>query len=345
MKINLLMSFLLATFVFSTHSANAKIRRVGYFGTPITGTDYAALQSAHDAANPGDTLLIFPGTYSATFSKRLVVIGYGYYVYGSGANQNVQVTQGTLSITILLKAATDSSILEGLDGLYLVPQLNSQTILKGISVEYCNFKLGYSTGGTLSNWQIIKSVYSIFYYNTDYPALYTFQNILFENNIISTSNIAFANNSGGTGVFNNNIFTTTPNFNNGGYSLYNNIFLSTTAPSNIANCIFDYNIAGNNTIPNISPNNHNQSNVNLSTLFVGYPAQGTHSNDERYSLAAGSPAISAGQGGINCGIFGGSNPYRLSGIPSIPSFYKLTAPTNMPTTNPYTITFSVRSNN
>ena len=82
-----------------------------------------------------------------------------------------------------------------------------------------------------------------------------------------------------------------------------------------------------------------------STVFVGYYAQGTYSNDGRYALKPGSPAIGAGAGGIDCGMFGGTNPYKLSGMPRIPAFYKLTAPSNITSTNPYTITFSVRSNN
>ena len=81
------------------------------------------------------------------------------------------------------------------------------------------------------------------------------------------------------------------------------------------------------------------------TVFLGYSTQGTYSNDGRWMLAASSPAKGTGVGGTDCGIYGGVNPYRLSGIPPIPSFYKLTATSTTTSTNPYTITFSVRSNN
>ena len=80
-------------------------------------------------------------------------------------------------------------------------------------------------------------------------------------------------------------------------------------------------------------------------VFVGYSTQGSFSNDGLWVLKAGSVAIGAGVGGTDCGIFGGAKPYKLSGIPEIPAFYKLTAPSNTTSGNPYTITFSVRSNN
>ena len=63
-----------------TNSANAKIRRVGYFGTPVTNTDYSDLQSAHDAAAANDTIQVYPGSWYATYSKKLVTLGYGYFI-------------------------------------------------------------------------------------------------------------------------------------------------------------------------------------------------------------------------------------------------------------------------
>ena len=79
MKMKRFTPLLLTVLAFITQYANAKIRRVGYWGLPITGQDYADLASAHNAASPGDTLLIFAGNYSAAFSKKLIVIGYGYF--------------------------------------------------------------------------------------------------------------------------------------------------------------------------------------------------------------------------------------------------------------------------
>lgn len=62
----------------------------------------------------------------------------------------------------------------------------------------------------------------------------------------------------------------------------------------------------------------NQSNVNINNVFVG-----VGSTDGRWQLKEGSPAIGTGVNGEDCGMFGGFRPYVLSGIPAIPSIYRL----------------------
>jgi hypothetical protein len=100
-------------------------------------------------------------------------------------------------------------------------------------------------------------------------------------------------------------------------------------------------ITGNNNLFNVD-----FSPGNINAVFTGYPVDiSGETNDGKYKLKPGSPAIGAGIGGVDLGIFGGPNPYRLSGIPSIPAFYKLEASSINATTNPFTVTFSTRSNN
>ena len=75
-----------------------------------------------------------------------------------------------------------------------------------------------------------------------------------------------------------------------------------------------------------------------------------YSSDARWQLATNSVAKNAGvipgtSTATDCGMYGGTNPYKASGIPAVPAFYKLNAPSSTATTSPYTITFSARSNN
>ncbi len=342
MKKSMLLVAFAIVCLLSVINANAKIRRVGYFGPFISGTDYYSVQAANDAASAGDTLLIYPGNYGTAYiNRRLIIIGYGYFVTGTGSNPNLQAIVGTLGLDIRLNGNADSTILEGLDGLTLYAQPG--TPLKGVVIRRCNIVLHY-TNANLTNWQITQSVVN--YINGAYGNGGILTNLFVSNCIIGSVYFDLIYSAGSTGVFENNIFGTGPTvFNNGSYTLKNNVFLSTTAPTGITNCIFDYNIASNNIIPNNAPYNHNQTNVNIGAVFVGYPTQGTYSNDGRYVLAAGSPAIGTGENGVDCGVYGTTDPYRLSGIPPIPSFYKLTAPSTTTSGNPYTITFSVRSNN
>ncbi|WP_315820967.1 hypothetical protein [Paraflavitalea speifideaquila] len=48
----------------------------------------------------------------------------------------------------------------------------------------------------------------------------------------------------------------------------------------------------------------------------------------------------------DCGAFGGNDPYKLSGIPAIPSIYLLTVPASIPSgSSSMNVTFSTRNNN
>ena len=97
-------------------------------------------------------------------------------------------------------------------------------------------------------------------------------------------------------------------------------------------------ICTNTLFPAGNGNKQNQVWENIFTL--------TGSTDGQYSLKAGSPAIGAGIGGTNCGIFGSTTPYRLSGIPSVPTIYALTSPQGgTPTVNTVQINLGTRSNN
>src|ERR1700733_13418108 len=97
------------------NQANARVRRVGYFGNALAGTDYADLQSAHDDAKTNDTILLFPGNWSANIRKKIGVLGYGYFVAGNGANAGLQNITGPISVIIGLFGGADGSVYEGID--------------------------------------------------------------------------------------------------------------------------------------------------------------------------------------------------------------------------------------
>ena len=66
------------------------------------------------------------------------------------------------------------------------------------------------------------------------------------------------------------------------------------------------------------------SNGNINEQFANIVfAQGS-SPDGQFQLSASSPARGVGRNGGDLGAFGGVNPYRLSGLPSIPRITNLT---------------------
>jgi len=335
----------------------ATIRRVGYFGPAVAGVDYPNFQAAHDASIAGDTIMMHPGSKfgTADMTKKLVVIGPGYFL---GQNANLQANNigmdSTSSGTMTLSNATvngsnfigctfspDAIRIIGI-GIENISFLrcwflgSSSSVTTGIDIraninnflfQQCAFKerglVAVNVGGVIcTNLAFINCLF------------YTLQG--------SGSNWGIYLSSGAnSGIVQNCIFNKDPSsnlyaflygiwsFNN---SIANDIIIAGTG-INYQNCI-----GTNNLFPSGNGNLQNQTWANIFTL--------TGSTDAQYTLKAGSPAIGAGIGGTNCGIFGGTTPYKLGGIPSVPTIYALTSPQgNTPTVNTVQINLSTRSNN
>ena len=143
------------------------------------------------------------------------------------------------------------------------------------------------------------------------------------------------------GLFRNNTFVTSGGTLNNCY-VSNNILSSTSIT--FTNCLVKYNVSTLNNLPDPVVNN-NKVNQNGALFFAGGA-----SADGQYQLGATSPALAAGEpiNGVtpDAGAFGTADPYRLSGIPAIPSIYSLNVPASVPATaTTMTVTFSTRSNN
>lgn len=322
--------------------ANAKIFRVGYTGPQVTGTDYADFQSAHDAAVAGDTLLFYPGTnYTGNASKRLVYMGYGYFVSGTDANAGLQLISGTLRLLIHLLGGSEESHFEGIGDNNGSLQLYIDIPINDITVRRCNGVYVHSSiSGDCSNWQIIQS-YNVAIYPAGGGGTMRLLNLRVENCHISYFNLSNLP-AGSSGQVSNCVINSGVDLTGASIYFQNNICQGASftgaAGTLFENNLFDFSEGAYS----ITGGQGNQFSVDMSNVFVGPTGNST---DGQWQLKAGSPAIGAGAGGTDCGMFGGTNPYRLSGIPSIPVFYKLTAPSRTATTNPYTITFSVKSNN
>ena len=342
------LSFLFIAALLISNISFAKIFRLGFTGPQVTGIDFTNGQSAHDAASAGDTLLFFPGSFSiGNASKKLVYIGFGYYTTGTDGNPNLNLINGgsnANSVSVTLYAGASGSIFEGIDGLNAISYYGEN--VNDITIRRCTGSAGVfnTTGTTCNNWQILQC-FNMSISRNWLGGVTT--NLRVENSMINGVNL-----DGSTlhsGQFNNCYFEgIVPTLNNNAINFQNCIF--TNLPSADAlNSIFQYCIFGG-ADPGLTGSN-NKFNVVFSTgstnnVFIGSPYDvAGQTADGKYHLKSGGPAIGAGIGGVDLGIYGGPNPYKLSGIPSIPAFYKLTAPSNNATGNPYTITFSVRSNN
>jgi len=335
--------------------SHATIRRVGYFGPAVSGVDYSTFQLAHNAATTGDTIMMHPGSSfgSATMTKQLVVIGPGYFLsqnVGLQANPLGMDSTSAQPITISNASANGSSFLgctftnnsisitgTGVSNISFIrcwfngvsgnPSLKFSQNINSFVFQQCAFKGDIiqpeNSTSVATNMAFLNClIYSI--PNTSFNFPFYFYSALPHSGLIQNC------------VFNQGQNTTMLINLNGSWQVTNTISNAnafTGAGITYQNCI------GTSTqFPAGNGNLQNQSWANIFTL--------TGSTDAQYTLKAGSPAIGAGIGGTNCGIFGGSTPYKLSGIPSVPTLYSISSPQgNTPTLNTVQINISTRSNN
>jgi len=385
-KIAIITAFVSSLLLVSS-SSNATIRRVGFTATtsPVSGTDYTTFQSAHDAANVGDTIQLYPSTastsYNATLNKRLVILGAGYF-YNSYTtpsatdllNTGLQNLAGGVStVNITIGVGSSGTYIAGFYNLYVstsnIPDsLNDITITRSRSVS-----VSWDNSGVCNNW-IISQCMGINANQSGYGASFTgnrtITNFRIENCIGDNSNgsIAVSLNNSPVGISSGQILNCTAVSNsfslearNQAVVVQNCIIQYFYYLYNVANTIFVNNItsspASNSPVFTNPGSTGNVFNVDFSNnaYFLGYPNNTSgsttlNSPDARYRLSATSPAKNAGiipgtATATDCGAYGGTNPYKASGIPPIPSFYKLNAPSSTATGSSYQLTFSVKSNN
>lgn len=322
-----------SAFLFSMN-ASAKVWRVN--NNAGVSRDFSEVGTAvtNAAVQNGDTLYVegSTATYNfVTINKRLVIIGPGYFL---SENPGLQANVADASFgTVVLDSLASGSTFVGL-------RINSFAInsnTDNITITRChagNLSANVSfSNSRLSGWILNKSFVSNFNFNV---ANFVFENLQVTNNFFTSS---YATSANLNGLIRNNIFMNTVSTSNS--YVANNIFLG-SVPVVLTNCTTRNNIAQGNLFP---AGNGNQNNVSQASLFVN-----TGSSDGKYQLKAGSPAIGAGEtvNGItpDCGPFGTPDPYRLSGIPPIPTIYALSVPASVPASaTSMTITVSTRSNN
>ena len=331
---------LLIPVLLSCLTVNAKIWRVNNNSGVVA--DFTSIQAAHDGASAGDTIHLEPSINSygeLTMTKKLVIISTGYFLK---ENHNIQFdTKAPFlnSINISNTGANNSVLMVRFAG-----NININSGVSGILVSNCV--------STTPNGHSSCTAGQININNADNVTIKNSwaSNIQFQNN---SNNIVIANNIIGNlilndvssdGIIANNVIHAiaggTCGANDGSINncvVGNNIFNSQQSAT-FFNCTVSNNIAPGNNLP---AGNGNLNSVDMSTVFVNNLGGFV---DNAYQLKAGSPAIGAGGGGIDCGAFGGGNPFRLAVTPPIPSIYKMAIPAT-PSGSSMTLTFSTRSNN
>jgi hypothetical protein len=342
---------LVAILASATLSAQT-IRRVD--GNAANGAPYTTIQAAHDASNPGDTIQVVGTATSyagANITKKVIIIGPGYFL---GENPDTQYNKAPAKVNSALTFTTGSSgsFVMGMQftGTTNCIDLNNTSNIV-IKRNYFNGDgaVRFNVGST----NIIN--------NITIQQNYFLSRPLAHSSAQSNNTILLLNNyiGGFISGLNNSTLTVKHNVvNTNDPSAFNPTF--TISNSDISNNIFNIkgatptaNLGSANAVTNNICNvtvygsaNGNQQGVDMTTVFEIDPAAADPSpftSDSRWALKAGSPALGAGASGEDCGIFGGSDPYVLSGMPAIPAIYDITAPTSATQSGGLNVTIKAKS--
>lgn len=328
--------YLMLVALITLTAAQAKIWRVNN-GTGVIA-DFTTAQAAHNGAAAGDTIHFEPSLNDygdLTMSKRLTLISTGSF---SSFNPNLQADPKHAmlgSITINNTAANGSVIsVKFGNGIYISNLVNNITLVNcvgdGAILDNANCcGRSHISISNADNIVVSKCMVTSIRVSTN------------SNNAIINNNIVWGVLScDGTsdGVITNNVIRAgnpndAVNINNS--VVANNIF-NKSLNTNFTNCNISNNFAPGTGTPPAGFTFADMTTVfeNASAGFVDNPFQ----------LKASSPAIAAGEGGIDCGAFGGGSPFKLGATPAIPSIYKLNVPA-APAGASMNIIFSTRSNN
>jgi len=361
-KTNFLMT--IAIILIATTQVSAKVWRVN--NVYMTNAHFTSLSTAvaNSSVLAGDTIYVegSPMNYgSITLSKRLVILGSGYFLSDNDSTQ-----ANTYSSSVSKMTFSNGSQGSFVAGLYATGAYSSSS-LSNSSTFVVN-----TNDITISNCYIENNISSASYSDVAILIAAGIKNITIKKCFLRT----YRNNSSSfviylegnnTNIFiYNNILKQATKASGSGYAIY----MPTTSESIIGNnVIIGENIVYNsvvynniqirggftssasyfNTIQNnigqstqFGTLDGNKSNINMATVFTYAP--GNENVDNHYRLLQpSSPAIGAGLNGIDCGVFAGIDPYKLSGLPAIPAIFDAVIPVGGTTTGGIDIEIKAKS--
>lgn len=303
--------------------------------------DFTTFEEAVDGAKAMDTLY-FEGSTTCygedvTLNKPLVIIGPGYFLTDNKKTQANQLTAyiGGLLISPAAKGTILTGITIGTNSDNKDLTLNADNIF----VYRCRITDDINLAKSQNVKNIAISCCFIGSYIQYFSNSFTSTSIVIKNNIIHNS-IYFK--KGSTLLIDGNTISNSINVEDS--EIINNIQYHAASNEGICN---NGNIVKNNIIvgskcPNDAGVSNNKTGVDPSTLFIDYPDPSDGSSrDGRYRLAEGSPAKAAGIEGIDCGAFGGNDPYVLSGLPPAPHIYDAIIPASGDDVNGLPVTVKI----
>lgn len=317
----------LVTVVVTMSAAFAAIRTVD--NTPGSAAQYSSIQSAINAANSGDTILVYGsanGYGDVYIDKKVILIG------TAGVDPEVNNENwATVSTVYFSQSNTPNGTV--ISGFRITGYLtNNNQHVNDVGI-YNNFFHNGSYGvyfyyASASNWVIEGNVFQSnvqYSFVENYSNTASTNNILIKNNYFETLNyyyyiIQYTNSAF---TFRNNVFIFRGS---SGYHLFsscnntlleNNIFWFTDSTytdvtgQQCANCVFNNNIiynSGGGTMTDIhligNGVSGNNNIMNQDPQFVNFVLANNYTIGEDYRLGNTSPGKNAGTDGSDIGLYG-----------------------------------------
>jgi hypothetical protein len=280
--------------------------------------DFTTLQAAVTAASNNDTIYVEGSAIEyegATINKPLTIVGPGFFLSENPKTQANNVS-ATFNTNITFASGSEGSTIMGCRIHYVADLIISVSEITVIRNDLYDVEFT----GTCNNILVAQNwVYSIDATSGQIT------NTIISNNIISSA--IYSGNTSGSLIVSNNVFTYSGGY-FGGISVYN-ATIQNNILSGSNNQIREWsgNTISYNLLAGVGTNsNGNQYNIDMTLVFADYNGTLGLSTEGKWDLMAGSPAIGAGNGGVDCGAFDGPTPYVLSGIPNLPHIYEADVP-------------------
>lgn len=288
---------------------------------------YSTFSEAYNACTtPGDTIYVVGSNNnygSISISKQITLIGPGYFLV---LNPGTQVNKKTaLFNNITLETGSEGSVIKSISNAaytYSVMFIKTDDITIESCYIYNYINIAGNNNANIKNVTIKKCYFVSYGTNITTYSYYKgiWLNFTITNNICNAGLFAPP---GSTGIVSNNLFKRgfKPN-ETSSFEIHNNILLLVDNEENVSiQPLPDASVSHNISIVNyFGSANNNKEFVNENALFLGEEGNST---DGQYMLSENSPAKGAGTNGTDIGPFGGPDPYRLSGLPSLPNIYEL----------------------
>ncbi len=292
---------------------------------PANGNSYRTLQLALNASSAHDTIYMVGSQNNYGGGSVDIPI----HIFGPGflLTENPDSQARPLGAYVSTLYFRNSSTKSTVCGIYVYTLLDISVDSVEISRCYIS-SWDYNTISINCNQVTIKQcyLYRSYPYSSSYVLLQITRGnvLLLNNNIENRDVIPVAINmqtSAGPLEAYNNIIT-------GNAVVYNGNFMNNVIRlgrwSGNSNTFFN-NVCDSTQCPT---GNGNLQLVNMSTVF-----NDTGTTENKLRLRIGSPAIGAGWGGTDCGIFGGPNQYIIAGLPPIPTITSFSGPAQGGTTS------------